>query len=218
MMKRPTEVALRRFGILYSTFQLRSWVTAAIEAPCRDKYLALLDYLRADLIDFLMGLEFLQAHEHIFHLFKICCLCLTSASPQFPTVFMGGIDTNDFQSRVADVILFCKSYLSEVANSLDLCCTDANLDKFSLLSASFGQSGFSADYDPWTYVDTFERSAIYQSLVSSHRSVLSGTDCVLRVQWQPILPPSEMRQLSNCLVTVSEGGWIKASPVQDPPL
>ena len=48
MMKRPTEVALRHFGILYSTFQLRSWVTGPNEAPCRDEYLALLDYLRAN--------------------------------------------------------------------------------------------------------------------------------------------------------------------------
>ena len=189
MMKRPTEVALRHFGILYSTFQLRSWVTAANEALCRDQYLALLDYLRTnhgsdpslaleslDLIDFLMGLEFLQSNEHIFHLFKLCCLCLTSVSPQYPSVFMGNIDTTDFQSRVADVILPCQSYLSEVADSLSLCCTEASLDKFSLLSASFGQSGFSADYDPWTYVDTFGRSVIYKSLVSSHRSVSSGTE------------------------------------------
>ena len=89
---------------------------------------------------------------------------------------MGNIDTTDFQSRVADVILPCQSYLSEVTDSLALCCTEASLDKFSLLSASFGQSGFSADYDPWTYVATFGRSVIYKSLVSSHRSVSSGTE------------------------------------------
>ena len=65
------EVALRHFDYLYSTFQLRSWVSASNESACRDEYVALLDYLRAnhsiefvstshppDLIDFFYGLSF----------------------------------------------------------------------------------------------------------------------------------------------------------------
>ena len=48
MLKRPTEVALRHFGNLYSTFQLRSFVSATNEASCRDEYLAILDYLRTN--------------------------------------------------------------------------------------------------------------------------------------------------------------------------
>ena len=46
--KRPSEVGLRHFDVLYSTFQLRSWVTSANENSCRDEYLALLDYLRVN--------------------------------------------------------------------------------------------------------------------------------------------------------------------------
>ena len=45
LFKRPSEVGLRHFDVLYSTFQLRSWVTSANENSCRDEYLALLDYL-----------------------------------------------------------------------------------------------------------------------------------------------------------------------------
>ena len=73
----------------------------------------------------------------------------------------------------------CQSYLSEVSDSLALCSTDVSLEKFSLLSSSFGQSGLCSDYNPWTYVDNFGRSSIYKSLMSSHRSVLSGagTSC-----------------------------------------
>ena len=187
MMKRPTEVALRHFGILYSIFQLRSWVTGPNEAACRDKYLALLNYLRThhssnpsltddsgDLIEFLMGLDFLQTHEHLHYLFKLSCLCLTSVSPRYPAVVKGKVDTQGLQSRTADVALPCQSYLPEVSDSLALCCTDVSLEKFSLLSSSFGQSGLSSDYDPWTYVDNFGRSSIYKSFMSSHRSVLSG--------------------------------------------
>ena len=192
MMKRPTEVALRHFGILYSTFQLRSWVTGPNEAACRDKYLALLDYLRTyhysypsltddsgDLIEFLMALDFLQTHEHLYYLFKLSCLCLTSVSPRYPAVVMGKVDSQGLQSRIADVVLPCQSYLSDVSVSLALCCTDVSLEKLSLLSSSIGQSGLSSDYDPWTYVDNFGRSSIYKSFMSSHRSVLSGagTSC-----------------------------------------
>ena len=187
MLKRPTEVALRHFSILYSTFQLRSWVLGPNEASCRDEYVALLDYLRvnhssdpslvnesADLIEFLMGLDFFHAHSQICYLFKLSCLCLTTVSPQYPAVVMGKIDTKGLQSRMSDVVLPCQSYLTEVPDLLAFCCSDINLDKFSLLSASFGQSGFCSDYDPWAYVDTFGRSSIYKSLMSSHRSVLSG--------------------------------------------
>ena len=231
MMKRPTEVALRHFGILYSTFQLRSWVTAANEALCRDQYLALLDYLRTnhgsdpslaleslDLIDFLMGLEFLQSNEHIFHLFKLCCLCLTSVSPQYPSVFMGNIDTTDFQSRVADVILPCQSYLSEVTDSLAPVVQRPVLTSspsFLLRLASLGSL-------PITILGLMWIPSAAQLFTSLSFLLIvlfpRGRKYVLNVQWQPILPPSKMCQLSNCLVTVSEGEWIKANPVRGPPL
>ena len=193
MMKRPTEVALRHFGILYSVaIKLRSWVTGPNEAACRDEYLALLDYLRTyhssnpsltddscDLIEFLMGLDFLQTHEHLNYLFKLSCLCLTSVSPRYPAVVMGKVDTQGLQSRISDVVLPRQSYLSEVSDSLALCCTDVSLEKFSMLSSSFGQSGLCSDFDLWTYVDNFGRSSIYKSFMSSYRSVLSGagTNC-----------------------------------------
>ena len=99
MFKRPTEVALRHFDLLYSTFCLRSWVTEPNESAGRDQYTELLDYLRiyygpdfdlsnssSDLIDFLLGLEFLQSRDHLLYLFKLCCLCVTTPSPDYPDV------------------------------------------------------------------------------------------------------------------------------------
>ena len=46
LFKRPMEIALRHFDILYSTFSLRSWVSSANESLCRDQYMQLLDHLR----------------------------------------------------------------------------------------------------------------------------------------------------------------------------
>ena len=189
LFKRPVEVALRHFDRLYSTFQLRSWVSASNESVCRDEYVALLDYLRTnhssefssasdppDLVNFFMDLEFLQTHEHLRYLFKLSCLCVTSISTEYSPVSLGKIDTKGFQSRLADVILPCQSYLSSVPDSLIACGPESRLEKFSQLSSSFGQSAFTADYDPWAYVDGFGRSAIYKALVSSYRSILSGSE------------------------------------------
>ena len=186
MVKRPTEVALRHFDILFSTFQRRSWISASVEAACRDQYVELIDYLRAkysgglevteeakDLIDFLMNLDFLQTREHLLHLFKLCCLCITTVGPEFPVVKVGRIDTSGQRGRFIDVILPIQSYLIGVPGSVARCTSESNLTNFSLLSASFGSSAFSPTYDPWETFDVFGRTKIYKSLLSSYRSAVS---------------------------------------------
>ena len=139
LFKRPSEVGLRHFEVLYSTFQLRSWVTSANENSCRDEYLALLDHLRVnyspdfdlmesstDLIDLLMGLEFFQTHEHLCYICKLCCLCLTSCSPQYPPILFWNVDTTGYRSRFADLVVPCQNYLSCVPDFISSCCSDAN--------------------------------------------------------------------------------------------
>ena len=86
MFRRPIEVALRHFDLLYDTFLRRSWVTVANQVACRDEYVSFLDYLRAnyfpdfvvtdlarDLIDFMINLEFLQSRRLLIYLFKLSC-------------------------------------------------------------------------------------------------------------------------------------------------
>ena len=187
MVKRPTEVALRHFDLLYRTFQLRSWVSLANESACRDEYVELLDHLKAsslpsfdvsqgspDLIDFLVNLDFMQEHSRLLYLFKLSCLCITSESLQYPTVRIGTANTTSHQNRLTDVVLPVQSYLSGVPDSTAFCTSDSSLAKFSLLSASFSQTVSSASYDPWTSVDEFGRNRIYKSLLTSYRSALSG--------------------------------------------
>ena len=155
MLKRPMDVPLRHFHMLYSTFVLRSWVLSDNESQCRDQYMQLLDHLRTtygpdfdmtstarDLSEFLVGLEFLQDRAHLFYLFKLCCLCATSISPNFPDVTFGKVTTAGRQDRFTDVILPCQRYFTNVRDSVTFCTDDANLSKFSLLSSSFGNSAF----------------------------------------------------------------------------
>ena len=181
------DVALRHFDVLYSTFAHRSWVEDSNESQCRDQYIQLLDHLRtaygpnfdntsvaADLVEFLMGLEFLHERSHLLYLFKLSCLCTTVTCPSHPDVVFGGITTAGGQSRFTDLILPCQSYMANVTGSVVRCSEDFNLAKFSGLTASFGRSAFSTAYDPWTYVDTFGRSKIYKSLLASHRKADSA--------------------------------------------
>ena len=187
MLKRPMDVALRHFDLLYRTFCLRSWVSKDNESTCRDQYTQLLYCLRIcygsffgvssnspDLIEFMMGLDFLQDKEHLLYLFKLCCLSITSPSPAFADVIIGSISTAGHQSRFTDVVLPCQNYMAQVSGYVTLCSNDANLENFTLVSSSFGRAAFSSTYDPWVYADSFERSKIYKSLQSSYRSVLTG--------------------------------------------
>ena len=156
LLKRPMDVALHHFDVLYSTFAHRSWVDDSNESQCRDQYIQLLDHLRtaygpnfditsvaADLIEFLMGLVFLHERSHLLYLFKMSCLCTTVTSPSHPDVVFGGTTTAGEQSRFTDLILPCQSYMANVTGSVVRCSKDSSLAEFSGLTASFGRSAFS---------------------------------------------------------------------------
>ena len=161
MFKRPNEVALRHFDLLYRTFCLRFWVSKDNESTCRDQYTQLLHDLRIcngpkfdvtstsrDLIELLMGLDFLQGREHLLYLFKLCCLSNTSRGPTYPDVTIGSTSTAGHQGRFTHVILPCHSYKARVSGSVAFCGHDANFEKFSLLTAYLGRAAFSPTYDP----------------------------------------------------------------------
>ena len=187
LFSRPIDVALRHFEVLYNTFLLRSWVTSADESYYREEYLGLIDHLRitypadfnftdlsADLIEFLMGVDFLRAKPRLLRLFKLCCLCITACSREFPPVTFGNIGLVGPHGRFTDVVLPGQSYLSGVPDSIPFCSQDSSLPKFSLLASDFGRAAFAPTYDPWDYVDTFGRSKIYKSLLSSYKVAAAG--------------------------------------------
>ena len=70
-------------------------------------------------------------------------LCVTSTSPTYPTLTIGSVNTSGYRDRFTDVILPGQSYLLSVPESIAFCTNDANLDRFSLLSASVGRTAYS---------------------------------------------------------------------------
>ena len=188
LFTRPTEVVLRHFEALFTAFLLRTWVTNADDPAYRYEYLELWDHLRTtyppdfileessrDLIDFLMGLDFVQPRARLLYLFKLCCLCITAPSPQIPAITIWSLSTANLRGQFTDVPLPCQSCVSGVSDSVSHCSSDDSMAKFSLLSVDFGQTALSDDYGPWTFVDTLARSRIYKSLLTSHKTACTGT-------------------------------------------
>ena len=94
-------------------------------------------------------------------------------SPEYHPVWFGSVDTTRCRSRSTDVVLPCQSLLCCDPDAVSRCITEVNLEKLSLLSASFGQSAFSAEYDPWIHTDSFGRSKIYKGLHASYKAVVT---------------------------------------------
>ena len=140
------------------------WVSGATwpSPPCLPSWLWSSE-ISPVLVNFLMGLKLLQSRTHLLYLIKLCCLCITPPSLCYRSGIVGSVDASNHESRFTDVLLPGQSYLSGVPDSYLYCSSHASMAKFSLLSAAFGRSAFTATWDPWTFVDSFGRSRIYVS-------------------------------------------------------
>ena len=116
------------FSALYRSFSLRDWLDISSESEARDEYVEFLEAFRTsystmkdtpevitDVVSFLMELPEMRVRKHLFHIFRLSCLCLTSVSPELPGVKFPGVDCNDSRSRLFDVIIPAQSYLANVA-------------------------------------------------------------------------------------------------------
>ena len=186
MYEMPLDFATKCFAELYRGFRLRGWVQDAGEQTCRDEYIAVLTHLRGsrvsltstptalhDLVDFLSKLPALRERKHVFHLFKLSCLCLTDMSPNLPLVTFGNVSTANPSCRSTDVILPVQSLLANLPQSVPVCTTDKALEEFSKLCMDFIEDGLDASYDPWRSVHLFGRSKIHKRLSSSYKQLLS---------------------------------------------
>ena len=64
---------------------------------------------------------------------------------------------------------------------------DDSMAKFSLLAAEFGRAVLVDEYDPWTYVDSFGRSRIYKSLLSSYKAATIAPSVSVRTVEESML-------------------------------
>ena len=115
LLNLPLEQATYCFSALHRSFSLRGWLENSSEADIRDEYVEFLEYFRevnsgakntpevfTDMVVTLMGMPELKMRKHLFHLFQLSCLCLTSKSPELPAVKFSGVDCSEPRSRLFD--------------------------------------------------------------------------------------------------------------------
>ena len=184
MFEMPLDFATRCFADVYRGFRLRGWVQDTSEQTCRDEYIGVLTHLRGsrvsltsstsalhDIVDFLSNLPTLRERGHIYHLFKLSCLCLTDKSSTLPIVRFGAGNTDVLNCRSTDVILPVQSILANLPYSVPVCTSDSALEDFKALTADFGVSGLDTNYDPWRSVDLFSRAKIHKRLSARYISL-----------------------------------------------
>ena len=182
LLSLPLEQATYCFSALYRSFSLRGWLDNSPEADARDEYIDFVEHFRqansgakdtpevfSDMIAFLMDMPELKLRKHLFYIFQLSCLCLTSKLPELPAIKFSGVDCNDPRSRLFDVIMPAQSYLANVANSVAVCTTEASLDTFKDLEFRFSSGNVPGD--PWTHVDSFGKANLHKTLISVYKAL-----------------------------------------------
>ena len=137
----------------------------------RDEYIDFVEHFRqansgakdtpevfTDMVAFLMGMPELKLRKHLFYIFQLSCLCLTTKLPGLPAIKFSGVDCNDPRSSLFDIIMPAQSYLANVANSVAVCTTVASLGTFKDLEFRFSSGNVPGD--PWSHVDCFSEVGV----------------------------------------------------------
>ena len=182
LLSLPLEQATYCFSALYRSFSLRGWLENSPEADARDEYVDFVEYFRqansgakdtpevfTDMVAFLIGMPELKLRKHLFYIFQLSCLCLTSKLPELPAIKFPGVDCNDPRSRLFDVIMPAQSYLANVANSVAVCTTEASLGTLKDLEFRFSIGNVPGD--PWSHVDSFGKANLHKTLIAVYKAL-----------------------------------------------
>ena len=170
------------FDSLYDSFRVRGWVDEASKSECRDEYFEIVDYLRSayssmknspgtipDMLDFLVPMPAFQSRSRLFHLFKLCCICITEDHHDLPAVKFQDVDTSSLNCRLSAVILPAQSYLANCPDAIAVCTTESALTAYKELSDQFNSCQFAGDR--WSHVDVFGRAHFLKTLTTAYKNL-----------------------------------------------
>ena len=182
LLSLPIEQATYCFFALYRSLSLRGWLENSPGTDARDEYVDFVEYFRnassgtkdtpevfTDMVAFPVGMPELKLRKHLFYIFQLGCLCLTSELPELPAIKFSGVDCNDPRSRLFDVIMPAQSYLANVANSVAVCTTEAFLGTFKDLDFRFSSGNVPGD--PWSHVDSFGKANLHKTLIAVYKAL-----------------------------------------------
>ena len=179
----PVSLGVSLFRFLVRGFTSCGWIRAADEQLYIDEYTSFIEDLRKDNPEIVVSLiynvvEYLMSHtglcfrQHLAHIFKLSCLCLTSTSTETPVIKFGSINSSDYSCKLGEVLYPVHSYASNVPRCVDSCASSDALADFVTLDSQYGGCGFSSTYDPWSFVDWFDRQSVLKKLEKGHSSLL----------------------------------------------
>ena len=157
LSSQPMDQVLFYFSSLFSTFQLRG-VHESSEPGYRDEYVGFVDDFRnlfpdlisspdliRDVVTLLTGMPALYTRTHLFHLFRLSCMCLTEISTSLPAIKFHSADSCDVLCRLSDVLFSAQAYLVYVPGSVNHCVTEAASTRYHFREAKFSSGNVSGD-------------------------------------------------------------------------
>ena len=170
------------FNALYDSFRLRGWVDESSRSDCRDEYFEFVDYFRktyssiksspgtiADILDFLVPIPAFRSRTRLFHLFRLCCLCITEEHQSLPAIKFQDVDTSSSHCRLSAVVLPAQSYLSNCPGAVSVCTTEAALVHYKELEEQFSSGQLAGD--PWAHVDVFGQANFLKILTTAFKNL-----------------------------------------------
>ena len=114
-----------------------------------------------------VGMPALTARSHLFHLFRLSCMCLTEASVPLPAIKFHTVDSSDSFCRLSDNSFPAQSYLAHNLGAIRHCIIEAVLARYHLLGAKFLSGNVSGD--PWSHVESFGQISNHKELLAAHK-------------------------------------------------
>ena len=182
LLSLPLDQVTFCFNALFNSFRLRGWVAESAMQEFRDEYFEFVDHFRKiysgikdapatipDVLELLTPLPALQSRTNLFHLYRLCCLCITESHQDLPAIKFQDVDTSGDHCRLSSVVLPAQSYLAYCPGAIAVCTSESALAKYKELDLQFTSGQLSGD--PWSHVDVFGRASLLKTLTDSFISL-----------------------------------------------
>ena len=182
LLSLPLDQVTFCFNALFNSFRIRRWVAESAMQDYRDEYFEFVDHFRKtssgikdapatipDVLALLTPMPALRSRINLFHLYRLCCLCITESHQDLPAIKFQDVDTSGDHCRLSSVILPAQSYLATCPGAIAVCTSESALVKYKELDLQFTSGQLSGD--PWSHVDVFGRASLLKTLTDSFISL-----------------------------------------------
>ena len=176
----PKDQAAGCYLRLFHSFCVRGWLARELKNIHMDDYMEFIDDIRfvyldelqigptiEDMITFLSSSPELAKREQLFHVFKLCCLCLGHVVPKLPSVSLGSPAKSTAEVDLSDNIEPLQSYLLGSSAEQNIFTSAEYIWSCVELLDEFGDKAIQPCFDPWASVD-FHGQSLHMLISQRH--------------------------------------------------